>query len=98
MDSQAGYPTTVRQSLQQLARQQSLYRARRLWLKSHDLMPPLKEQPLGLQQVPPAQKLQQLVRPPSQALPLVLQRLVQLARQEQALQRLQREQLVLGRA
>jgi hypothetical protein len=98
MDSQADCPTTERQSLQQLARQQSLYPARRLWLKSRDLIHLLKEKPLRLQLVLRAQKPGQQVRPPSQALPLVLQRLAPLARQEQAMQRLQREQLALGRA
>jgi hypothetical protein len=96
MDSQAYCPTTEHQSLQLLV--QSLYRVRRLWLKSHDLMPPLKELLLGLPQVLRAQKPRQQVRPPSQVLPMALQQLAQLVRLEQALQRQQWEQPALGRA
>jgi hypothetical protein len=62
----------------------------RLRLKSRDLMLPLRAQPLEVLQ---AQKPLQQVQMPLQGL-LMPQRLVQLA---QALQRLQQEQLALGR-
>jgi hypothetical protein len=55
----------------------------------------LIEQLLALRQELREQKLQQQVQPFLQILP---QALLRLAQQEQALQRLQREQLVLGRA